>query len=167
MQSIEEKDKTIESQTDMFLRVLKDRLQEINEKEKDQFLKDQSEYDLSKTDWINKQMNKIRNRNIVIIAIFMFIIVAMIIVPLIIPCIPNKYSWIGILLPALLSCINRISALKNTAISKAIDYCFLSTRNNIRLELENKYYEQYQKPVLKLTTLEELEKQYKRGNKNE
>jgi hypothetical protein len=35
------------------------------------------------------------------------------------------------------------------------------------LELENKYYEQYQKPVLKLTTLEELEKQYKRGNKNE
>lgn len=167
MQSIEEKDKTIESQTDMFLRVLKDRLQEINEKEKDQFLKDQSEYDLSKTDWINKQMNKIRNRNIVIIAIFMFIIVAIIIVPLIIPCIPNKYSWIGILLPALLSCINRISALKNTAISKAIDYCFLSTRNNIRLELENKYYEQYQKPVLKLTTLEELEKQYKRGNKNE
>ncbi len=84
----------------------------------------------------------------------------MIIVPIVIPYFPNSYSWIGILLVAVLSVCNRLSILKNTIISQGIDYCYKSKRDRLRLKYEENYYKLHPKPILALTSMEELKKQY-------
>ena len=93
---------------------------------------------------------------------FSFLLVAMIIIPLIVPCIPSGYSWCSALLFAFLSVYDRISALKNSSISKGLDYCKKSKRNTIRLELEEKYSKNYPEPTLKLTSLDELKELYEK-----
>ena len=162
--NIEKKDKTIEQQTDMFIKVLKDRLTEINQKEKQAFKEECEKYDISKNNWINKQMIEFRNKRMPILLLFILLLLSMVIVPLVIPCLPKGYSWIGVLLAAFLSICNRISALKNTSISQGIDYCYKSKREKMKMGFEKNYHELFPKPVLSLTTLEDLKLQYENGD---
>lgn len=107
-------------------------------------------------------MKEYREKRMPTLIFFALLLLAMIIVPLVIPCFPKSYSWIGILLVAVLSICNRISVLKNTTISQGIDYCYKSKRDSLRLKFEENYYELYPKPILTLTSLEELKTQYEK-----
>lgn len=158
--SIEKKNKTIEKQTDLLLRVLKDRLLEINQKEKLDFEEKCNNYQIQKNIWIGEQMKEYRDKIMPTLIIFALLLLAMIIVPIVIPYFPNSYSWIGILLVAVLSVCNRLSILKNTIISQGIDYCYKSKRDRLRLKYEENYYKLHPKPILALTSMEELKKQY-------
>ena len=157
---IEERDKTIEQQTDRYLRVLNDRLLEINQLEKREYEEEKKEYDLSKIKWIDEQMRAYKNKMMPIIIFFSLLMIAMIIVPLVVPCIPSNYSWGSILLIAFLSVCNRVSSLKDRKITQAIDYCIKSKRDKIRLKFENNYCNLYPEPILKMTSLNELKMQY-------
>ena len=160
--SIEKKNKTIEQQNDLLLKILKDRLLEINQKEKLDFEEKCKKYEILKNNWIGEQMKEYREKRMPTLIFFALLLLAMIIVPLVIPCFPKSYSWIGILLVAVLSICNRISVLKNTTISQGIDYCYKSKRDSLRLKFEENYYELYPKPILTLTSLEELKTQYEK-----
>ncbi len=160
--SIEKKNKTIEQQNDLLLKILKDRLLEINQKEKLDFEEKCKNYEILKNNWIGEQMKEYREKRMPTLIFFALLLLAMIIVPLVIPCFPKSYSWIGILLVAVLSICNRISVLKNTTISQGIDYCYKSKRDSLRLKFEENYYELYPKPILTLTSLEELKTQYEK-----
>lgn len=160
--SIEKKNKTIEQQNDLLLKILKDRLLEINQKEKLDFEENAKKYEILKNNWIGEQMKEYREKRMPTLIFFALLLLAMIIVPLVIPCFPKSYSWIGILLVAVLSICNRISVLKNTTISQGIDYCYKSKRDSLRLKFEENYYELYPKPILTLTSLEELKTQYEK-----
>lgn len=160
--SIKEKEKTIDQQNDIFIRVLKDRLVEVNQKEKEKFEDEYNIYNMAKNEWINKQMKEYRKKNIFILTIFICLLLAMVIVPLIIPCLPNEYSLLGVIFSAVLSVCNRISTLKNTKISQAFDYCHKHKREDKRLEFDRKYTEIYPTPILKITSLDELKTQYEK-----
>lgn len=161
---IEERDRMIGQQNDIIIKVLKDRLIEINQKEKQGFKKKNEEYNVSRNKWIDEQMKEYKNKRMPILVIFILLLLAMIIIPLVVPCFPKRYSWIGVLLVALLSIFNRISVLKNTIISQGIDLCFKSKRDSLRLEFEKEYCKLFPKPYLSLTKLEELRKQYENEN---
>lgn len=160
--SLEERNKAIEEQTDKYLRVLKDRLIEINQKEKQEFEEKIINYNASKKDWVNKQMKKYKKKMMFVIISFSFLLLTMIIIPLIVPCIPSGYSWCSALLVAFLSVFNRISALKNSNISKGLDYCCKAKRGTIRLAFEDDYCKMNSEPILKLTSLNELKKSYEK-----
>lgn len=158
--NLEAKDKTIKQQSNNILLVLRDRSREINEKEQQEYEDNCKKYIASQKDWVDEQMRKYRNKRMPILIFFVFLLLAMIIVPLIVPCFSKSYSWIGVLLVAVLSICNRISGLKNTTISQGIDYCYKSKRDNVRKKYEKDYTNMFPKPVLKLTTLEDLKMQY-------
>ena len=157
---IEKRDKAIEQQNEKFTRLLSDRLQEINQKEKQEFEEMKTQYSVAKNDWVNKQMKKNRKKMIRVLALFVFVLLIMIIVPFVVPCFPKKYSWVGILLAVIVAVLNRISVLKNSSISQGLDYCKKANRNTIRLELEDNYSKNYPEPAMKLTSLDELRKLY-------
>lgn len=162
--SIEKKDKTIEQQNATYLRVLSDRLQEINQREKQDYEEEIIKYNVSKNDWVNKQMKKYKQKMMLVIISFLLLLLAMIIIPLIVPCIPSGYSWCSALLVAFLSVYDRISALKNYRILQGLDYCKKANRNTIRQELEGNYSKNYPEPALKLTSLDELRKLYEKDH---
>ncbi len=162
--SIEKKDKTIEQQNATYLRVLSDRLQEINQREKQDYEEEIIKYNVSKNDWVNKQMKKHRKKMIRVLALFVFVMLIMIIVPFVVPCFPKEYSWVGILLAVIVAVLNRISVLKNSRILQGLDYCKKANRNTIRQELEGNYSKNYPEPALKLTSLDELRKLYEKDH---
>lgn len=164
--SIEKKDKTIEQQNATYLRVLSDRLQEINQREKQDFEEEIIKYNVSKNDWVNKQMKVYRHKKIPALALFVFLLLAMIVVPFVIPCFSKKYSWVGILLAAIVAVLNQVSNLKNTSISQGLDYCKKSKRNTIRLKLEEDYIKNYPEPTLKLTSLDDLRVFYEKEHQS-
>lgn len=158
--NIKEKNKTIEQQNSMLVKVLEDRLNEINQGEKLNFDKEYETYNIFKNKWVNEQINAYKRKNVLILSAFTCLLLAMIIVPLITPCLSNKYSWLGILVPAMLAVFNRISALKNTTISQATNFLYKSKRNAVRLDFEQKYTETHPMPILKMTSFDELKAKY-------
>ena len=161
---IEKRDKAIEQQNEKFTRLLSDRLQEINQKEKQVFEETKTRYSVAKNDWVDKQMKKHRKKMIRVLALFVFVMLIMIIVPFVVPCFPKEYSWVGILLAVIVAVLNRISVLKNSRILQGLDYCKKANRNTIRQELEDNYSKNYPEPALKLTSLDELRKLYEKDH---
>lgn len=157
---IEDKDRTIEKQNGMFMNLLNDRLKEINEKEKQEYNKKIYLYRKSKKKWIKRQMNNYLKSKLLYLVSFILLLLAMIIVPLVIESIPNNYSWIGLIVSAILAVLNRISSLSNTEFFKSKDILFKSKRMEKLLEYNKEYLKNHIRPTLIMTTIEELKNRY-------
>lgn len=160
--NIQKKEREIGEQNDMMTNILKDRLFEINNKEESEYNERMTTYNADKRFWVDEAMQKYRNQKLPILLLFGVLLLSMIIVPLVTSYFSHEITYLGILLSALLSVCNRISALKNTTISQGIDYLYKSEREKLRRDFERQYCEIFPVPKLCLTSMDDLIEHYKK-----